>query len=86
MHWRYVGALNQRERAFRSTGTAKQRHQKTLSRTSFRLQSFATPPPQFVPIKQAGVEIVDGPKQRPDGATQVFIRDPDGYLIELCSV
>ena len=37
-------------------------------------------------IKQAGVEIVDGPKQRPDGATQVFIRDPDGYLIELCSV
>ena len=37
-------------------------------------------------LKQAGVEIVDGPKQRPDGATQVFIRDPDGYLIELCSV
>ena len=36
-------------------------------------------------LKDAGVTIVDGPKQRPDGATQVFIRDPDGYLIELCS-
>ena len=37
-------------------------------------------------IKKAGIEIVDGPKQRPDGATQVFVRDPDGYLIELCSL
>ena len=36
-------------------------------------------------LEQAGVEIVDGPKRRPDGATQVFIRDPDGYLVELCS-
>lgn len=36
-------------------------------------------------LKQAGIEITDGPKQRPDGATQVFVRDPDGWLIELCS-
>jgi len=36
-------------------------------------------------LKQAGIEITDGPKQRPDGATQVFLRDPDGWLIELCS-
>jgi catechol 2,3-dioxygenase-like lactoylglutathione lyase family enzyme len=36
-------------------------------------------------LQKAGVEIVDGPKQRPDGATQVFVRDPDGWLIELCS-
>ncbi len=37
-------------------------------------------------LKEAGVVIVDGPKQRPDGATQVFARDPDGWLIEICSV
>jgi catechol 2,3-dioxygenase-like lactoylglutathione lyase family enzyme len=37
-------------------------------------------------IRKTGIEIVDGPKQRPDGATQVFVRDPDGYLIELCSL
>lgn len=24
------------------------------------------------------------PKKRPDGATQIFLRDPDHYLIELC--
>ena len=36
-------------------------------------------------LKSAGVKIIDGPKQRPDGATQVFIRDPDGWLIELCT-
>jgi hypothetical protein len=29
------------------------------------------------------VEIVGGPRQRGDGAQQVFICDPDGYLIEL---
>lgn len=36
-------------------------------------------------LEQAGVTIVDGPKQRPDGATQIFVRDPDGWLIEICS-
>jgi catechol 2,3-dioxygenase-like lactoylglutathione lyase family enzyme len=29
------------------------------------------------------VEIVSGPRQRGDGVQQVFICDPDGYLIEL---
>ena len=24
-----------------------------------------------------------GPKSRPDGATQIFLQDPDGYFIEL---
>jgi catechol 2,3-dioxygenase-like lactoylglutathione lyase family enzyme len=27
--------------------------------------------------------IVRGPVKRPDGATQIFIRDPDGHLVEL---
>ena len=26
-----------------------------------------------------------GPKPRPDGAQQVFLRDPDGHVIELCT-
>jgi len=27
-----------------------------------------------------------GPKQRPDGAWQIFIQDPDGHYIELCEI
>ncbi|MEX2672384.1 MAG: VOC family protein [Phycisphaeraceae bacterium] len=27
-----------------------------------------------------------GPKPRPDGATQIFITDPDGHVIELCEL
>ncbi|MGH7214289.1 MAG: VOC family protein [Tepidisphaeraceae bacterium] len=26
-----------------------------------------------------------GPQRRPDGALQIFLRDPDGHLIELCT-
>jgi catechol 2,3-dioxygenase-like lactoylglutathione lyase family enzyme len=32
-----------------------------------------------------GVPIVSGPKERPDGAVQVFVTDPDGHMVELCS-
>ncbi len=31
------------------------------------------------------VPIVSGPKPRPDGYIQVFVTDPDGHVIELCS-
>ena len=34
-------------------------------------------------IKQHGITIAHGPKERPDGAAQVYINDPDGHLIEL---
>jgi lactoylglutathione lyase len=27
-----------------------------------------------------------GPKPRPDGIFQIFVRDPDGYFVELCEV
>ena len=30
--------------------------------------------------------IVSGPKERPDGVVQVFILDPDGHVVELCSL
>ncbi len=57
----------------------------TISRT----QHFAfivNDPMSAVPhLRAAKVPIVAGPKQRPDGATQVFIQDPDGYVIELCN-
>lgn len=32
-----------------------------------------------------GYEIASPPKPRPDGAVQVFVQDPDGHLVELCS-
>jgi catechol 2,3-dioxygenase-like lactoylglutathione lyase family enzyme len=37
-------------------------------------------------IEAMGLPFVSPPKQRPDGAIQLFINDPDGHLVELCSV
>lgn len=34
-------------------------------------------------LKQHAITVVSGPKKRPDGATQVYVHDPDGHLIEL---
>jgi catechol 2,3-dioxygenase-like lactoylglutathione lyase family enzyme len=34
-------------------------------------------------IAELDLEIGDGPKQRPDGANQVYIYDPDRHLVEL---
>jgi catechol 2,3-dioxygenase-like lactoylglutathione lyase family enzyme/uncharacterized protein YunC (DUF1805 family) len=36
-------------------------------------------------LKASGVSILSGPKPRPDGYGQVFVTDPDGHVIELCS-
>jgi catechol 2,3-dioxygenase-like lactoylglutathione lyase family enzyme len=36
-------------------------------------------------LAQAGVPILSGPKERPDGAVQTFVQDPDGHVVELCS-
>jgi catechol 2,3-dioxygenase-like lactoylglutathione lyase family enzyme/uncharacterized protein YunC (DUF1805 family) len=36
-------------------------------------------------LKDLQIPVVDGPKPRPDGYTQVFVTDPDGHVIELCS-
>jgi catechol 2,3-dioxygenase-like lactoylglutathione lyase family enzyme len=32
-----------------------------------------------------GVAPISPPRTRPDGAVQVFVQDPDGHLVELCS-
>ena len=36
-------------------------------------------------LTELGIPLVSPPKQRPDGAVQVFVQDPDGHLVELCS-
>ncbi|HIF00918.1 MAG TPA: glyoxalase [Planctomycetes bacterium] len=36
-------------------------------------------------LKTLGVELVSDAKTRPDGAVQVFLTDPDGHVVELCS-
>ena len=36
-------------------------------------------------LKNLGIEVLHGPKQRPDGAVQVYFADPDGHIVELVS-
>jgi catechol 2,3-dioxygenase-like lactoylglutathione lyase family enzyme/uncharacterized protein YunC (DUF1805 family) len=36
-------------------------------------------------LKECKIPILDGPKPRPDGYMQVFLTDPDGHVVELCS-
>ena len=36
-------------------------------------------------LKELGVPLLGGPKPRPDGYVQVFVTDPDGHVVELCS-
>ena len=36
-------------------------------------------------LKECKIPILDGPKPRPDGYMQVFVTDPDGHVVELCS-
>jgi catechol 2,3-dioxygenase-like lactoylglutathione lyase family enzyme/uncharacterized protein YunC (DUF1805 family) len=36
-------------------------------------------------LKELQVPVLSGPRPRPDGYIQVFVTDPDGHVIELCS-
>jgi len=36
-------------------------------------------------LREHGVEIIAGPRNRPDGAWQLYILDPDGHQIEITS-
>ena len=38
-----------------------------------------------VHLKSLGIELIDDAKRRPDGAIQVFLADPDGHVVELCT-
>lgn len=37
-------------------------------------------------IETLGIPFVSAPKRRPDGAVQLFVHDPDGHLVEVCSI
>jgi catechol 2,3-dioxygenase-like lactoylglutathione lyase family enzyme len=36
-------------------------------------------------LRKQGIDIVSGPRSRPDGPRQLYIYDPDGHLVELYS-
>ena len=36
-------------------------------------------------FQDRGIPLVAGPQERPDGVVQIFVNDPDGYVVELCS-
>ncbi len=36
-------------------------------------------------LEELGFEFISRTKARPDGAAQVFVLDPDGHIVELCS-
>ena len=36
-------------------------------------------------LSSHNIEILSGPRQRPDGAIQLYIADPDGHIVELFS-
>lgn len=38
-----------------------------------------------VSLQAKGIEIIAGPRNRPDGAVQLYIMDPDGHQIEITS-
>ena len=39
----------------------------------------------YARVQELGMKIVSPPKARPDGFVQVFLNDPDGHVVELCS-
>ncbi len=58
----------------------------TISRTQHFAFIINDPQGAVAHLQKVGIPIVSGPKQRPDGATQVFVQDPDGYVIELSNL
>ena len=38
----------------------------------------------FETAKARNATVISEPKSRPDGAVQLFLQDPDGYVVELC--
>ena len=36
-------------------------------------------------LEKSRIPVLSGPKPRPDGYMQVFVTDPDGHVVELCS-
>ncbi|GAB4144447.1 MAG: hypothetical protein Tsb009_16100 [Planctomycetaceae bacterium] len=36
-------------------------------------------------LEELNIPLLAGPQTRPDGAIQLFVTDPDGHVVELCS-
>jgi catechol 2,3-dioxygenase-like lactoylglutathione lyase family enzyme/uncharacterized protein YunC (DUF1805 family) len=36
-------------------------------------------------LRERGLAVLSGPQLRPDGCVQVYVTDPDGHVVELCS-
>lgn len=49
---------------------------------AFSVPNCDTAVSQFL---ERGIAIEAGPRSRPDGARQAYVRDPDGYLVEVTS-
>lgn len=58
----------------------------SISRTRHVAFEVASAAKAVQQLQEHGVEIVAGPKSRPDGPTQLYILDPDRNLIEIFSV
>ena len=59
--------------------------EKRSSRTQHLAFAVADATAAAARLKELGVSLLGGPKPRPDGYMQVFVTDPDGHVIELCS-
>jgi len=62
----------------RSTGTSVSRGHHFAFEVADALAAAET-------LAVRGIKLAAGPKQRPDGPTQIYIYDPDGHLVELFS-
>lgn len=65
-------------------GILKPEHYRS-SRTHHLAFSVPDAAAAYEAIRQTDVPIVHELKQRPDGASQIFLEDPDGHVIEICS-
>ena len=47
--------------------------------------SITLSPAAEAKLRELNVPLLAGTKQRPDGILQMYVCDPDGHVIELCS-
>jgi len=56
----------------------------SASRSNHFAMMVASMPEAEAAMKAKGIEYT-GPHHRPDGALQIFIKDPDGHVVEMCT-
>lgn len=68
-----------------SAGVSRAADGISISRTHHFAFEVADANAAAAALQQLGIPLAAGPKQRPDGPTQVYVQDPDGHLVELFS-